>query len=439
MQRSFLSLLAVVFWMGSVGRAQPAEWVERFPREEIAPRFSQTASGDLTLAAKVSGTNGHFLKVFPIEGGKSYAFSAERLAQGIEHERRSCVVRIEWYGPGGRNVQSPHPVNPAYFGKATDAARPDFPRDGETLEDGAVRVRDTYRAPAEATEAHVQLHLRWTEAGRVTWRKVSFAECEPLPPRLVTLAAVHHDLSGVGENTVANNRTALAPLVEKAADQGADLIVLGEFITCKNVTSDYASVAELIPGPTSDFFGDLTQRLDCHLVFTIPERAGHEIFNTSVLMGPEGELVGTYRKVTLPREEIQKGLSPGSDYPVFDTRFGKVGMMVCYDVFFPEVARELSQRGAEVIAMPIWGGNPRLAAARCAENGVFLVTSTYTHHDSNWMKTAIWDREGNRITEAKEWGSVVMAEVDLNEPTHWAHLGDFRSRIPREAPIRRGE
>lgn len=52
------------------------------------------------------------------------------------------------------------------------------------------------------------------------------------------------------------------------------------------------------------------------------------------------------------------------------------------------------------------------------------------------MKTAVWEREGVRVAEADDWGTVVMAEVDLNQPTHWQFLGDFRSRIKREAPIR---
>ena len=118
-------------------------------------------------------------------------------------------------------------------------------------------------------------------------------------------------------------------------------------------------------------------------------RDGPLAYNVAVLIGPFGEVVGKYRKVTLPREEIAKGIAPGDEYPVFQTRFGTIGMMVCYDVFFPEVARNLAMKGAEVIALPIWGGNPRLAAARCAENGVYLVTSTYTDHEANWMKTAI--------------------------------------------------
>ena len=210
-------------------------------------------------------------------------------------------------------------------------------------------------------------------------------------------------------------------------------------VSCKGVTSIFSEVAEPIPGPTTEFYGSVAKENDCYIVVGLPERDGHEVYNVSVMMGPDGEIAGKYRKVTLPREEIQQGISPGYEYPVFDTRFGKIGMMICYDVFFPEVARELAMNGAEIIAMPIWGGNPLLAAARCAENGVYLVSSTYTDHNANWMKTAVWDREGNRLAEANEWGTVVMAEVDLNQPTHWQFLGDFQSRIQRESPIRIAE
>lgn len=432
-----LSFLFIVLLAGAGSLL--GDWTPQYPRGEIAPQFSMTEEGHLVLSSDRSGTNGHWKKAFPVEGGKSYQFSAWRLAENILHERRSCVVRIEWYGANGELVKSPHKVNPVYMGKDTDMARPDYPRDWERRKDGSVLVKDTYMAPVDATEARVQLHLRWTDSGKVTWKEVSFAKTKPLPPRLVKLAAVHHNLSGDGKNTIESNRQKVVPLIEEAARKGADLVVLGEMISCKGVTNIFAEEAESIPGPTTNFYAEVAKENDCYIVLGLPERDGHEVYNSSVMLGPEGEVVGKYRKVTLPREEIQQGISPGYEYPVFNTRFGKVGMMICYDVFFPEVARELAMNGAEVIALPIWGGNPMLAAARCAENGVFLVSSTYTHHELNWMKTAIWDREGNRLAEADEWGTVTIAEVDLNKPTYWPFMGDFKSRIQRESPVRNAE
>jgi predicted amidohydrolase len=420
-----------------------AQWQHAAPRDEIAPLFSFAAKGGrngadaLVIAAdEREGLSGQWFKVVPVHGGQHYRFIAWRKTDGVSVPRRSALARIVWQDDEGKSVPSDGPIVTSVLAGWKANAEPEYPADRSSDSLGWAELNDVFRAPAKASQARLELHLQWAPGSSVRWSDVSFEPCDPPVPRKVRLAAVHFRPSGKSAD---ENRQQFAPLIADAARQKADLVVLPETLTYYGLGKSYADCAEPVPGPSTEYFGRLAREHNLYIVAGLLERDGHLVYNVAALIGPDGKFIGKYRKVALPRSEIAGGITPGRDYPVFETRFGKLGMMVCYDGFFPEVARELANRGAEVIAWPVWGCNPLLAAARACENQVYLVSSTYEPPEHHWMLTALWDHEGQPIAKAEKWGNVIVGEVDLDRHIQWPSLGDFKAELPRHRPLSTAE
>jgi predicted amidohydrolase len=418
----------------------PDGWQSTAPREEIRPRFAYEPHGGpdrkgafvIRVDAR-EGLAGWWSKTFAVQGGQSYRFSAMRRCEKVTNPRRSVLARLLWLDAKGQPATRDLPESATLIPGRAPACEPEYPTDHAVGTQSWVEVADTYRTPSNAVSAVVELHLRWAPPhSKVEWGQVSFTETPPLPPRLARLATVHFFPRG-GQTPEGNCRL-LVPLIEDAARQRADLVVLGETITRAGTELSFEDSAEPVPGPSTRFFGALAKKLDLYIVVPVVEREGHLLYNTAALVGPDGTILGKYRKAVLPGGEWDRGLQPGAEYPVFQTRFGKVGMMICFDGFFPEVARQLALNGAEVIAFPVWGCNPRLAAARAIENHVYVVSSTYATPDMNWMVSGIFDHEGNLLAQTDKQGTVAVAEVDLNQRIHWPWLGDFKAEWPRHSP-----
>ena len=235
----------------------------------------------------------------------------------------NAPVRITWLDAAGRRVPYDQWVVAGFMHGAQPTAEPEYPTDKTTDPRGWTEVSDTYRAPSKAARALVELRLCWAPQGKIAWSDVSLQETTAPPGRKVRLAAVH--FCPHGGKTPADNCRMFAPLIAEAARQKADLVVLGECLTFAGTGYTFDRAAEPIPGPSTEYFGQLAKQHNLYIVAGLCERAGHLIYNTAVLLGPDGKLVGKYRKVTLPRDEVTGGVMPGHDYPVFQTRFGKVG------------------------------------------------------------------------------------------------------------------
>jgi predicted amidohydrolase len=148
--------------------------------------------------------------------------------------------------------------------------------------------------------------------------------------------------------------------LEKAAKMGAQLVVFPELSVTGYACGDaFFEVAEPVPGPSTNHVSEIARELRLHVIFGMPERGlAGVIYNSAVIVGPEGH-IGTWRKHTLPGHATDLGgpgafpdrrfFRSGRLSPVFDTAIGRIGLMVCYDVFFPEIARLLTLKGADLL------------------------------------------------------------------------------------------
>jgi predicted amidohydrolase len=163
-----------------------------------------------------------------------------------------------------------------------------------------------------------------------------------------------------------------------------DLVVLPEFFATGYQFASVDEVAELsetIPGGlTVGFLSDLSRETGLYIVAGLPEKDGDTYYNSAILTGPEG-LLGTYRKIHLFFEEKLYFAPGNTGFQVWNTRVGLIGVMICFDWFYPESMRALALLGAEVIAHPsnlVLPYCPQAMPIRCLENRVFAITANRT-------------------------------------------------------------
>jgi predicted amidohydrolase len=172
----------------------------------------------------------------------------------------------------------------------------------------------------------------------------------------------------------------------------ADLIVLPElfasgyqFVSQQEVTA----LSESIPdGPTTQRLIDLAKRRRMVIVAGLPERAGNACYNSAVVVGPSG-FIGCYRKTHLFFEETLFFTPGDTGFQVWDIRAAKIGVMICFDWYYPEAARTLALKGAEIICHPsnlVLPNCPDSMPVRCLENRVFAVTCNRTGSEARGEK-----------------------------------------------------
>jgi deaminated glutathione amidase len=242
------------------------------------------------------------------------------------------------------------------------------------------------------------------------------------------------------------NITQALDFIDEAAHKGADVISLPEMFSFMGEKEAYSKHAEPVPGKTTEVLADkaATHGLYVHSGSFFEEVDDTDrVYNTSVVIDPNGEIQAQYRKahlfdVTIGDEVVtqeSKYVAPGDDVTVVETDLATFGLSVCYDLRFSELYRTMAMHGAEVLFVPaaftLFTGKDHwlpLLKARAIETQCYVVAAGQIGDKPSSVpsfgKSVIIDPWGNVIRMASDREEVVTAEVDLD------YLADVRQNIP---------
>lgn len=215
-------------------------------------------------------------------------------------------------------------------------------------------------------------------------------------------------------------------LLEEAC-RGSDLVLLPETaFTGYTIGRRFWEYSEPIPGPTTSLVSDLAKKTGTYVAFGMGETDDSRIYNTCVLIGPDGEIIARHRKAHLYAADVEAGFTPGDSLQVWNTDLGVIGLLVCMDSQFIESARVLDLLGAEIILIPCVGVAKYNGVDRCVEdwrimmqaNGKFgrcyVLRADKVGMEGDWVlvgHSMVIDPTGRVIAEGDMKEGIIRAEL----------------------------
>lgn len=234
------------------------------------------------------------------------------------------------------------------------------------------------------------------------------------------------------EADAGRNLETACDLLDGAGARRPDIAILPELFTGLKVSST-------VPGPETRAIGALARKHGMYVVAPFYVKQDGRLFNSSVLLDRKGEVLGQYCKVHLwPWEAPVFGVTPGSELPVFTLDFGVLGLCICHDHLFPETARTLALKGAEVICCSTRMPDPfqlpwlEISRVRALENQAFVVSVGASGNDTSTHIVAPWFR-GPIIASVGTGTHLVEAVLDLKGLRAERERSPLYS-VPKEVP-----
>ena len=210
------------------------------------------------------------------------------------------------------------------------------------------------------------------------------------------------------EEQVKRNIEKAGELTREAAGDGAKIILLSELFErkyfCQERRYDYYEYAtEILDNPAVKYFADLCRELSVVMPISIYEKDENELYNSVVMIDADGEILGVYRKTHIPDDHYYQEkfyFTPGNTgFKVFETRYGRVGVGICWDQWFPETARCLALKGADIILYPTAIGSEPILNV---DSSGHWMRTMQGHSAANIIPVAAANRIGTEYVEPSE-------------------------------------
>lgn len=223
-----------------------------------------------------------------------------------------------------------------------------------------------------------------------------------------------------------SNSRRIASQIEELAHQGVELAVFPEAAVtgyCFDSREDAEKAAVSMESDEIVSIAEACARAEVHAIFGFAEKDGKTLYNTAAFIGPRG-VIGKYRKTHLPHLGLDRFVGKGDALPVFDSEVGKIGILICFDIRFPEPGRVMALAGADVICLPTnWPSSAEPASdivcpARAIENHVYVVASNRVGEENGFrfIGRSKIIAPGGAVLKAldNEEEGVIIADIDLD-------------------------
>lgn len=293
--------------------------------------------------------------------------------------------------------------------------------DNDILEQGYLRKSgETILAPEGATILKISFRFNGFDKCEGTISEIT-AEClGDYQPKYVNLAtvAIPHIYFPESQPPEYNLSETVKVIDRLCKKEKPDLIALTETFYTRKTFLPINEICKPVDCEAMNVIRNKAKEYNTFIALSFSEEENGHFYNSGILIDRKGEIVGKCHKCHLTMGEYENGLTPGREIKVFDTEIGKIGIAICWDVFFPEHIRQMQKQGVDIIVNPTAGYTEPRILQRAEESGAYIVTSVSASFD----KSGIFSPEAKKLADASQNYGYACVTVDLNKPVNWPWL-----------------